>query len=191
MRIKARHIFIAVIAVGVLILLIDCFRIGGHDMEFPTTETGFPIGATRGGDHAQIKLGMHRNDIENILTRPNDFWGDLADFFEPMGWIRDIPETAELYSGLDGFVLVYYDDYNMARAISISSRDWVIANEIFVGMYIQSVINNDNFPNITHNTEERLVAIREDLENPRYAIVFSYDLRRNITQIHLMYLPAL
>jgi len=48
--------------------LIGCVNV--IELDFPTAEDGFPIGFTRISDGVQIYLGMHKDDVMNVLGEP-------------------------------------------------------------------------------------------------------------------------
>jgi len=128
------------------------------ELEFLTTETGFPIGITRISDGTQIGLGMHIDEIENIL------YDD---------------ERATL-------IINYYPpDHEIANIISFSGANWRVAGGINIGDNIQSVIMRSDAQLLRHDEIRRNGRIINDFDNPAFILAFAYDTDGKIIFISL------
>jgi len=159
-----------VLVIALIFGLTGCFQ--GRELDFPVSETGFPIGFTRVSDGVQISLGMYINEVESIMS-------DSVEYrFPQVG-------------------LVFFDDIDIRyvnyRLTSVSTRmeddDWIIAGEISVGGDIQSAIDSDNFTNLIHAHRPNAIIFVDDLENPVYAWNIGYNPWGIIHSMHVVYLP--
>jgi len=143
--------------------LVGCITSG--DSEFPTT-------FTRTSDGLQVSLGMHRDEIDDILTPAE--WQDLADPF-----IR----VSRFYE--EGVRISYSDDdivwSMLISEVADQAEDWVIAG-FSVGDSVQSVIDSEKFINFIHRPLG-VIEIVDDAENPAYKLFIISDANQIITHI--------
>jgi len=196
MRIRKLGFAVTIIfSIAVIVILLTVWIAGligfqlSNPMDFLTTEDGFPTGFTRineGTPHdgVQIGLGMHMDEVENVVRRlPRSLENSTLQYFGN-------PENARAYNTWrGGTIVVIYNYSNIAQNIATQSRNWGIAGNVFVGDNIQSVINGGKFLHIIHNSDSREVFVFSDSENSMYAFVLSYDKRGNIVLINLIYVP--
>jgi len=121
-----------------------------------TVETICPTTLVRISDGAQIHMGMHRDDIENILTRMSEYDMDIiaSQWFQlsediAVSKIIWFSEDAVFYGDADNFMRISYEDY-IAWDFLIKCRDWAIANGISLGDDIQEIIDSNQFENIDY-----------------------------------------
>ena len=153
-----RIILLSVVsAVVFAIILTGC---GSSEQDFPTTETGFPIGFVRESDGAQIRLGMSRDDVGEIL-QSMDLFGEPIESSGP----------TVLYEG----IAIDYSGDTVARIVALS-EEWAISGGFSRGDNIQSVFDSNEFRYLFHIDESRMVVIIDTPpENASFRIDFIYD----------------
>jgi len=153
---------------GVLVLVLlfslsSCFA--PRVLEFPVSETGFPIGFTRLSDGAQIYLGMTRDEVGRILVATNA-QGERLVSTGSMVMYRSGREVAKS---------IGYIDDRAVYIVSIS-ENWAIVGEISPrGDILQNIIDSGIFPNITPLSEPDAWEAFDNAENPIYALIFGFD----------------
>jgi len=159
------------------ISLTGCFA--PRRVEFPTTETGFPIGFTRLSDGAQIYLGMTRDEVGEILYAIN-MWGDIV---ESQG------ERVNYGYFQDALKLIDYNEDDGVVLISSTSEDWAIAGGISVGDSILVTLVSDSFPiPMPRDYGDSITFGYDDDGRLVYYIIFGRDGSGYLPQISLGYL---
>jgi len=162
------------ILVAIILFLVGCVT---GELEFPATELYFTTTFTRISDGAQIRLGMHRSEIESILERVSE-----ADEFAIRFHYPEIPETSGLYQSE---IIIYYSDDDVAISIFCLSSKWTVAGGVSIGHNIRNVIDRDDFINLIHHDEHRAVLIVDDRNGLPYVMGFAYDERGRIVTMSL------
>jgi len=142
----------------------------GTPIDFPVSETGFPIGVTRLWDREQIRLGMHKDEIGSIVREVSEHQRTLV-------IISGLIDENERLYGRTGYIRIQFRPNGTANAISIGSNQWAVAGEISVGCSIQNVLDSDWHSYIFHSYEVRHVWIGDgsSLEESMYMLGFIYD----------------
>jgi len=182
---------------GLALVVVIAVLVGCSDVSAPE----FPTYFVRTTDGAMLYLGMHKNDVEMLLNEHSylservgteDMMERLSEINNEimLRWGESAGENILVYQEPNGFIGILYNDNNLAMSIFVMMADgWVIDNVISVGKNIRVVIDNDQFPYIFQGAIEPGITVLDDPENHTYGIMFTFDDERNITTIHLAYLP--
>lgn len=151
---------------------------------FPTSETGFPIGFTRLSDGAQIYLGMSEDEIGNVITEIL-----ITQRLEALR-LGIINQNERLY-GETGYIRIQFRPDGTANTISTVSNQWAAAGNISVGDSIKSVLDSDWHSYILHGYENGRVWVGDgsSFEETVYMFSFFYDENGLIWDMGLIYMP--
>jgi len=167
-----RKIAVAMSMIVLAVCLMGCFNSAEPILIDPT----FPMTFTRISDGVQVRLGMHRNEVGEVLEPRSPATGELMESYGHLVFY-------------DGVIINYSND--RVTRIATNIEGWVIAGEITMGTPIQSVLNHRAFRrNHIHEPEVGIVTILERVENSSsiYSLRFLYDLDGYINGISLDYL---
>jgi len=173
------------LTLALIVILTGC--VNSNELEFPVSDTGFPIGFTRVSDGAQIRLGMHRDEIEAILESVDKHRREAFRLMlETVGIEYD--ESLGLYLGASGgHITIQYNSDNIAYAFNSVANDWVLAGEISLGDDVQDVINIERFPHYVHDAEKSEFFIFDDHNFSTHSLLLFYDETGRIESMNVSY----
>jgi len=136
------------------------------ELDLPRSETSFivefaPI-LTHISDGRQVSLGMHRDEIGNILS------------------LQHVTEYGATH-WYEGLLISYNDDKVTSIVVSIANNNWLMSG-ILVGDNIQNIIDSVRFMNLDYNiqiTDEDIGFITGSLaikyDNYVFGFTYQYD----------------
>ena len=144
-----------------------------------------PTYFTRTSDGARIALGMHRNEIENILER-SEFYYDM---------IRKDMEAGRSgnlggYDGIVGATIVRYNDDDMVYEIATSAFEWTI-NGFSAEDNVQTIVGSNKFPRIFPSSDRSSFLSLNDPYNVEFGLQINHDEDGNIYFMRLFTDPDL
>lgn len=148
---------------------------GGNQWDFPTSDNGFPIGATRMSDGAQLVLGMHLDDaielFDNIRERRFE---NLLTFDEEIGHGS-----------------IRYNDDGIVYLINLHAEIWQVDGGFSVGDELPKIL--DRFSHLTSVPGQfgGFISIYETAERSTYRLRVHHtpDERNVISAFTLTYMP--